>query len=186
MRKTKPDTRSRFSHIIDCQHLCLLLKKLPPEDSLSIDELDDFLDLLGVETSIDNLFLVFANLKTIAAITDKVCKHPRWRFAAETIRQAQNTAEAINKSRKTLGKAVHTRLDKEHNKSFDGVRPKVICGRKTVFNDVKIFLTQFIIWQMPGSFQDFQNPIRPKVIFRLTLGVLKTAKTASQRSKTPL
>ena len=121
MRKTKPDTRSRFSHIIDCQHLCLLLKKLPPEDSLSIDELDDLLDLLGVETSINNLFLVLANIKTIAAISDKICKHPRWRFAAETIRQAQNTAETIKKSRETLGKAVQTRHDKEHNKSFDGL-----------------------------------------------------------------
>lgn len=121
MRKTKPDTRSRFSHIIDCQHLCLLLKKLPPEDILSIDELDDLLDLLGVETSIDNLFLVLTNLKTIAAISEKICKQPKWRFAAETIRQAQNTAEAIKKSRKTLGKAVHSRLDKEHNKSFDGL-----------------------------------------------------------------
>ncbi len=121
MRKTKPDTRSRFSHIIDCQHLCLLLKTLPPEDTISIDELDDLLDLLGVETSIENLFLVLANLNKIAAITDKICKHPRWRFAAETIRQAQNTAEAIKKSRAILGKAVHTRGDKEHNQSFDGL-----------------------------------------------------------------
>jgi len=51
---------------------------------------------------------------------------------------------------------------------------------------VKIFLAQFIIWQMPGSFQDFQNPNRPKVIFRMTFGVAKTAKTVSQRSKSPL
>ena len=113
-------TSSRLSNIPRYQTLC---KKLIERDKkLTAAHMNDLLEVLGVQNTLDGLFLVLENYVQIADMATRICEKPKWHFASDIIADTVKVGKEllILRTDKTIKKlkTLDARLDAERNRTF--------------------------------------------------------------------